>query len=515
MTHSTTNSPDTNPVDLDRVALSLPDDAEAPTFASLGLPVVIVEDLAARGITIPTPVQVESVPLVLRNQNLIVRAKTGTGKTFAFGLPLLTKLAEQRDQAQLPTGNLPAALIVAPTRELALQVGTDLERAGRALGLRVTTVYGGQDFAPQIAALTDGVDVVVGTPGRLLDLTRQKHLRLDQVRIAVLDEADEMLDMGFLPDVRSLLAACTSRSQLLLFSATMPAPVLTLARSFMTNPMFLQVDSEDATATVRGVTQHVFATHNLDKPEVLARVLQSQGCGPSIVFCRTKMGAERVANELIERGFNAASLHGDLSQNAREKALTEFRSGAVQILVATDVAARGIDVSGVTHVINYNCPEDAATYLHRIGRTARAGSSGTAVTFVDWDMVTRWTLISRELELGFDQPVETFSTSPHLYDALAIPAEASGSIGAPVRTPKPRRSTDRPQTSGRGDRPGGGGRDRRGGRERTRTTGDERDTTSRDRSPSTPATAPRERQVTRTADGTRRRQRARRGTNPS
>ena len=407
------------------------------------LPSPLLQRLTERGILVPTDVQVEAIPLVSRRENLIVQAKTGTGKTFAFGLPLLALLAE-------PSGTSPRALVVAPTRELALQVYRDLAEFGQLLGLRTVALYGGADAQQQISALESGVDIVVGTPGRLLDLASQQALLLDEIQHVVLDEADEMLDMGFLPDITKLLTLSLNRSQTLLFSATMPTEIRQLARRFATNPYFVQVvDANTDGASVALVTQHVYKTHPLDKPEVLARLLQAEGRGQSIVFCRTKRWAQRLSDEMNERGFNTAALHGDLSQFSRERALECFKEGGTDILIATDVAARGIDIDGITHVVNYDAPEDAATYLHRIGRTARAGRSGIAVTFVDLEFLPRWVFIARELGLS-EIPTETFSTSPHLYSELLIPVGTTGRISS--SSPTPRRHQrgnviDRPHSS--------------------------------------------------------------------
>jgi superfamily II DNA/RNA helicase len=328
----------------------------------------------------------------------------------------------------------PTSLVVVPTRELCVQVTADLTRAGKKLGARVLAIYGGRSYEPQVASLNSGVDVVVGTPGRLLDLVRQRHLDLSRVQIAVLDEADEMLDLGFLADVESIIAATPAERQTMLFSATMPGPIVTLARRYLTSPVNIRAEHPDETATVPTTKQHVFRAHALDKPEMLARLLQARGRGLTMVFVRTKRTAAKLADDLAERGFASAAVHGDLGQGQREQALRAFRSGKVDVLVATDVAARGIDVGGVTHVVNYQCPEDEKTYLHRIGRTGRAGESGIAVTFVDWDDLHRWSLINTALELPFPDPPETYSTSEYLYEALDIPAEAAGVLPRGKRT---------------------------------------------------------------------------------
>jgi superfamily II DNA/RNA helicase len=312
-----------------------------------------------------------------------------------------------------------------PTRELAIQVADDLRAAGAQIGARIVTLYGGRAYEPQIEALAS-VDVVVGTPGRLLDLARQGHLRLSSVRQLVLDEADKMLDLGFLPDVERILQLTPSARQTMLFSATMPGEIVTLARRHLSRPLHIRAEQHDEPAHVPSTQQHVFRAHQLDKIEVLARILQAEGRGLTIVFSRTKRSADQVASALSTKGFAAAAVHGDLGQSQRERAMRAFRSGKVDVLVATDVAARGLDVDDVTHVINYECPEDEKAYLHRIGRTGRAGRDGVAVTFVDWSDLPRWKAINEALQLGFDDPVETYSTSEHLYAALNIPAGAVG-----------------------------------------------------------------------------------------
>ena len=256
------------------------------------------------------------------------------------------------------------------------------------------TIYGGVPYEPQLEALETGVDIVVGTPGRLLDLVNRGALDLRHVKSLVLDEADEMLDLGFLPDVESLLARTPETRQTMLFTATMPGAIVTLARKHMRHPMNIRAESGTRPAMVPATAQFVWQAHDMDKPEIVARILQADDVGRVVVFTRTKRAAQRVADDLVDRGFPASPLHGDMAQKAREKALATFREGKVDILVATDVAARGIDVADVTHVINYSCPEDDKTYVHRIGRTGRAGKSGIAVTFVDWADLPRWKLIN-------------------------------------------------------------------------------------------------------------------------
>jgi superfamily II DNA/RNA helicase len=406
--------------------------APTPTFADFDVHPDIVASLSEAGIVHPFPIQAMTLPVALSGHDIIGQAKTGTGKTLGFGVPMLDRVVSPRDPEfdGLPDAGKPQALAVAPTRELAVQVAKDLERAGKLRGVRVLTVYGGRAYEPQIEALQKGVEVVVGTPGRLIDLAKQGHLDLSRAKTVVLDEADEMLDLGFLPDVEKLLAMTPASRQTMLFSATMPGAVVALARRYMTQPTHIRAMSEegDDGHTVKAIEQFVFRAHAMDKTEMLARILQAKDRGLTIIFSRTKRTAAKVADELTDRGFAAAAIHGDLGQGAREQALRAFRNGKVDVLVATDVAARGIDVENVTHVINFQCPEDEKTYVHRIGRTGRAGNTGIAVTFVDWDDIPRWGLINKALDLGIPEPEETYSSSDHLYSELDIPREAKGRL---------------------------------------------------------------------------------------
>ncbi len=398
------------------------------TFTELGVADDIVATLASHGITAPFPIQALAVPLAIKGHDLIGQARTGTGKTLAFTIPVLHRVTPGD-----PRGK-PQALVVVPTRELAVQVAKDVDVAGGPRGTRVLVIYGGRSYEPQLDALRKGVDVVVGTPGRLLDLANQKALDLSEVKSLVLDEADEMLDLGFLPDVERIVSLLPEDRQTMLFSATMPGPVVTLARRYLKHPTHVRAESPDESAMVPTTSQFVFRAHHLDKPEVLARIMQADGRGLAMVFTRTKRSADRIAADLSERGFAAAAVHGDLGQGARERALRAFRNGKVDILVATDVAARGIDVQGVTHVINYECPDDEKTYLHRIGRTGRAGETGSAITFVDWEDGYRWGMINKALDLPFPEPEETYSTSDVLYEELDIPRTAAGRLPTAART---------------------------------------------------------------------------------
>ncbi|KRD44536.1 DNA helicase [Cellulomonas sp. Root930] len=401
------------------------------SFADFDVRPEIVQALADAGITHPFPIQAMTLPVALSGHDIIGQAKTGTGKTLGFGVPLLHRVVAPGEEGyeQMPHAGKPQALVVVPTRELAVQVAGDLATASSRRKVRVLQVYGGRAYEPQIAALNTGVDVVVGTPGRMIDLLKQKHLDLSHVKAVVLDEADEMLDLGFLPDVETLLAATPASRHTMLFSATMPGAVVAMARRYMTQPTHIRAaDPDDDGQTVKNIKQVVYRAHALDKVEMLARILQARGRGLTIVFARTKRTAAKVADDLVERGFAAGALHGDLGQGAREQALRAFRHGKVDVLVATDVAARGIDVEAVTHVINYQCPEDEKTYLHRTGRTGRAGAKGTAVTFVDWDDIPRWGLIDKALGLGIPEPIESYSSSAHVYEDLDIPEGTKGRL---------------------------------------------------------------------------------------
>ncbi len=431
------------------------------TFRDLGILSETAEALEAVGITSPFPIQEMTLPVALSGSDVIGQAKTGTGKTLGFGLPLLERVTVPADveagrAKPEKLTDAPQALVVVPTRELCQQVTNDLLTAGKVRNVRVLAIYGGRAYEPQVEALKKGVDIIVGTPGRLLDLAGQKKLDLSHIRALVLDEADEMLDLGFLPDVERIMNMLPPRRQTMLFSATMPGAVIGLARRYMSQPTHISATSpDDEGATVKNIAQHVFRAHNMDKPELVSRILQAEGRGLAMIFCRTKRTAADIAEQLEKRGFASGAVHGDLGQGAREQALRAFRNGKVDVLVCTDVAARGIDVEGVTHVINYQTPEDEKTYLHRVGRTGRAGNKGIAVTLVDWDDIPRWKLINKALDLPFDEPEETYSTSPHLYEILSIPAGTKGILPRAERTRAGLRAEeveDLGETGGRGRR---------------------------------------------------------------
>lgn len=447
---------------------------EEKTFADLGVRDEIVQALAEDGKAHPFAIQELTLPLALAGDDLIGQARTGMGKTLAFGVPLLHRVASD---ASLPLTGTPRALVVVPTRELCIQVHGDLTMASKHLKagengerkLRVEAIYGGRPYEPQIEALQQGVDVIVGTPGRLLDLAQQGHLQLGGLSVLVLDEADEMLDLGFLPDIERILRLTPDSRQAMLFSATMPDPIITLARTFMNQPTHIRAEAPHSAATHDSTKQYVYRAHALDKVEMVSRILQATGRGATMIFTRTKRTAQKVSDELAERGFKVGAVHGDLGQIAREKALKSFRNGDIDVLVATDVAARGIDIDDITHVINYQIPEDEMSYVHRIGRTGRAGKTGIAVTLVDWDELTRWALIDKALNLDCPDPAETYSRSPHLYEELDIPTDVTGSIGASRSKPAKKSASSDPElkreSSADKDRPA---RNRSRSRRRTR-----------------------------------------------
>ncbi|QSB14469.1 DEAD/DEAH box helicase [Natronosporangium hydrolyticum] len=396
---------------------------DSPTFADLGARPETVAALAAVGITHSFAIQEYAIPIAMRGNDVIGQAPTGTGKTLGFGVPLLERVTARSEGAD----GTPQALVVVPTRELCLQVASDLTAGGATRGIRVLPIYGGVAYESQTDKLRAGVEIVVGTPGRLLDLARQKQLKLRQIQALVLDEADRMLDLGFLDDVEKILAMLPAERQTMLFSATMPDPIVALSRRFLRSPMTLHATHPGAAGAGAPQTRQViYRTHSLNKVEMVARILQARERGLTIIFSRTKRGVDKVAGELDFRGFACAAVHGDLGQGARERALRAFRSGKVDVLVATDVAARGLDVTGVTHVINYDCPEDPDTYTHRIGRTGRAGATGIAVTFVDWEDMARWRLIDKSMGLATPEPPETYHTSEWLAQDLDIPSDATG-----------------------------------------------------------------------------------------
>ncbi|MEC8251764.1 MAG: DEAD/DEAH box helicase [Planctomycetota bacterium] len=347
-------------------------------FASLGVRSEILDALKARGYETPTPIQAGSIPQLLDGADLLGIAQTGTGKTAAFSIPMLQILYEEDER---PRPGRPRALVLAPTRELALQIRDACVDYGNGLGLVTALVFGGVGQMPQVKALQKGVDILVATPGRLLDLMSQGHCKLGDVDILVLDEADRMLDMGFLPDVRRILQKCPKERQSLLFSATMPDDITALANKFLFEPVRVEVTPPAATAD--RVEQSVYHVQKSKKRDLLVKLLEDPAFVRTLVFTRTKHGADRVAKHLVRARIPAHAIHGNKSQGARERALGEFRDGKAIVLVATDIAARGIDVPEISHVVNFDLPNVPESYVHRIGRTARAGRAGIAISFCD------------------------------------------------------------------------------------------------------------------------------------
>lgn len=435
--------------------------SQPPSFAELGVAAEICDGLATRGITRTFAIQELTLPIALSGQDLIGQARTGMGKTYGFGVPLLDRVFDDADIEELD--GTPRALVVVPTRELAQQVTKDLQVAAADIPVRLVSIHGGRPYEEQITKLNKGADVIIGTPGRLIDLHERGNLQLDRVAILVLDEADEMLDLGFLPSVEAILQALDGNAhQTMLFSATMPGAILTLARRFMDKPIHIRAESGEQDFTHSSTRKVTFQAHRMDKVAIVAHALQAADRGRTIIFARTKRAAAHLADDLARRGFRVGAVHGDLGQKSREKSLQAFRSGQVDILVATDIAARGIDVDDVTHVINYQVPDDPMTFVHRIGRTGRAGHTGTAITLVGYDELGKWQVINDELDLGEPEPPQWFSTSPELAQALDIPADAEETVGpetkvvgqVSVREKSPTRTTARRGSSRR----------RRGGR---------------------------------------------------
>ena len=342
------------------------------TFASLGVTEDTLKALNEIGFEEPTPIQREAIPALLAGQDMMAQAQTGTGKTAAFGLPMVQSID---GRARGPVG-----LVLAPTRELAVQVAEALHRFGKYRGMHVVAVYGGQPIDRQLRALARPVDIVVGTPGRLMDHMRRETLRLDQVRFVVLDEADEMLDMGFIEDIETILGALPEERQTALFSATLPSRIMDLAGRYLKSPVRIRVEPEQV--TVRGITQAYYEVVQRAKLEALTRILDLADPTSAMIFCRTKVEVDEVTQALQGRGYAAEAIHGDLSQMMRDRVMARFRSGTATLLVATDVAARGLDIESVSHVINYSLPNDPESYVHRIGRTGRAGRSGEAISLV-------------------------------------------------------------------------------------------------------------------------------------
>ena len=411
-------------------------DASGPSFESLGVPAEVAAGLSARGITAPFPIQAATLPPALAGRDVCGRAPTGSGKTIAFGIPLVLRVGRARPRA-------PRALVLAPTRELAAQIADELVQLADP-DQHIATFYGGVGFGKQLRSLREGVDIAVACPGRLEDLISQGHIRLDEVDLVVLDEADRMADMGFLPAVKRLLDACAPKRQTLLFSATLDGDVEVIIRRYLKDP----VRHEEAGADPEGeAAEHLFwEVDRTERVEVTARAAARSG--PTVVFCRTKRGADRVARQLGTRGVPAVAIHGDRSQNQRERALEDFRSGRARAIVATDVAARGIHVDGVTCVVHFDPSEDPKDYVHRSGRTGRAGAAGVVISLVQPDQ--RRDLTRQQRGLGRQIQI----TAP---DAASLPEGPEHVPGPPRRSP----SAGGSGGSGAQHRgPGGGGQGR-------------------------------------------------------
>jgi ATP-dependent RNA helicase DeaD len=342
------------------------------TFQELGLSSSLMQSISKMGFEEPSPIQAQTIPLALQNKDVIGQAQTGTGKTAAFGIPLIEKIDVKNEGIQ--------AVVVAPTRELAIQVSEELYKIGYHKRSRVLPIYGGQDINRQIRSLKKNPHIIVGTPGRLLDHINRKTIRLNTVHTMVLDEADEMLNMGFIEDIESILSNVPPERQTLLFSATMPDPIRRIAEKFMQDPELVKVKAKEM--TVPNITQYYLETQERKKFDILTRLLDIQSPELAIVFGRTKRRVDELSEALTLRGYTAEGIHGDLTQAKRMSTLRKFKEGAIEVLVATDVAARGLDISGVTHVYNFDVPQDPESYVHRIGRTGRAGKTGMAMTFV-------------------------------------------------------------------------------------------------------------------------------------
>ena len=415
------------------------------TFEALGLDPRILQALAEEGYATPTPIQAQSIPIVLEGGDLLGIAQTGTGKTAAFSLPILHRLAATPGRP--PRGGC-RVLVLSPTRELAAQIADSLRAYGRHLGLSVAVIFGGVGFAAQRAALARGVDILVATPGRLQDLIDQRAGRLDHVGTLVLDEADQMLDKGFLPAIRRLLKSIPAQRQTLFFSATMPAEINRLAAEMLREPARVAV--APVATTAEKVAQRVIHVPAAGKRKVLADLLRMAGIGRTLVFSRTKHGADRIVKQLDQDGIAANAIHGNKAQNARERALAAFRDGSAPVLVATDIAARGIDVDGVTHVIQFDLPDVPETYVHRIGRTARAGASGEAIALCAPEERDRLRAIERLIRQQI----------PAEQRPGATPEEAAAQREAPrpPRQPQPPRGAHRPQRQAQHRPPGHGGK---------------------------------------------------------
>ncbi|WP_069095679.1 DEAD/DEAH box helicase [Methyloligella halotolerans] len=423
------------------------------TFDDLGLAEPLRLAVKAEKYTTPTPIQTKAIPAILDGGDLLAVADTGSGKTAAFSLPLLHRLAADRGPR---TPGAPRALILAPTRELAAQIGESIDAYGRGLKLRSTIISGGVGYGQQFKALKGNVDILVATPGRLLELMTRSRIRLDRVSMLVLDEADRMLDMGFVREVRKIAAACPKQRQTLLFSATMPPPIATLAKELLHDA--LRIDVAPRKVETRKIEQRVYFVGAADKKTLLLDLVNGPDVGQAIVFTRTKRGADRIYRHLVQEGVTAEALHGNKAQNARVKALNGFRGGKIRILVATDIAARGIDVPGLSHVINFDMPNEPESYVHRIGRTGRAGAQGIAMSFCDTSEGAYLKAIERLTRTELEVSDHPFALAPS--DVMRQQPKSKAKSGPKSKSGRPKRKFGgRPVSKGRGryrgDRPNG------------------------------------------------------------
>ncbi len=408
------------------------------SFSTLNLIEPIAKALESEGYTKPTPIQEKAIPVLLERKDLLGCAQTGTGKTAAFAIPILQLLHQDELYKKSPAGI--KALILTPTRELAIQIGDSFTAYGKFLRLKHTVIFGGVSQKSQTDALRAGVDILIATPGRLLDLINQRYVKLEQLKMFVLDEADRMLDMGFIHDVKKVIAKIPAKRQTLFFSATMPKEIAELANTILTNPV--RVDVAPVSSTANTITQSLYYVDKKDKRRLLQHILEDRSIRRALVFTRTKHGADRVVKELHQAGVKAEAIHGNKSQNARQRALTNFKSEQIRILVATDIAARGIDVDELTHVINYEIPNIPETYVHRIGRTGRAGASGISLSFCDQEEEE----FIRDIQklIGKQIPLATENPYPLTRDGMAS------------RVSKPQRQSTRQQPRSTGNKSGGG-----------------------------------------------------------
>ena len=410
-----------------------------PSFAELGLSPELLKTVAEQGYTEPTPIQAQAIPLVLQGRDVMGSAQTGTGKTAGFTLPLLQRFARHVNNSASPARHPVRALILTPTRELAAQIEESVRTYGKYIGLRSTVVFGGIDMKPQTAALRQGVEFLVATPGRLLDHVQQKTVNLQQVEAFVLDEADRMLDMGFIPDVRRIMSLLPKRRQNLLFSATLTGEIRTLADSFLHDPVLVQVARNNAAA--ESVTHLVHPVRRERKRELLGYLIQSRALSQVLVFTSTRIGANRLAYQLNRDGIHTAAIHGDKSQPERLQALADFKSGKVGVLVATDVAARGLDIEDLPYVVNFELPSVPEDYVHRIGRTGRAGASGEAISLVCAEEHERLEAIEKLARLNIPRKIVP-GFEPDLRVAPSIMGPSAGRRGAGPRERRPRRGND-------------------------------------------------------------------------